>query len=334
MSGKLPSGHTYKELEGEESEVLKERFHLYQEGIVLANPGNYYLPKPFVDFAEKIYNFEEIVWNLVKNPDLNNPEADISIDSRCPFFEVDYIFCFTDGPKYDPKGELIRSFYKHFPDKDPIRDGLMIHLASVHPDPRLLKNHLPYTFLPEDMLKKAKTVCLARDPRDIAVSGYHYHKLQKILDYTGTLEEFVDDFMNDRVPVPFGPWWDHMRLHWEIRNHPNFLLLFYEDLKENPEAEIKKIDKFLGTKRTDEQIKNVARYTSFSNMKERTKRNPPTSFDNAFFKKEVEEKGGSFFRKGKAGSWKEDLPPHLQEKMNSWMKENLTRFDDDFKYKA
>ncbi|RXG51372.1 hypothetical protein Avbf_18230, partial [Armadillidium vulgare] len=120
------------------------------------------LTKPFVDFADKIYNFEEtnwiqeIVWNLVKNQDLNNPEADISIDSRCPFFEVDYIFCFTDGPTYDPKGELLRSFYKHFPDKDPIRDGLMIHLASLHPDPRLLKDHLPYIFLPEDMLKKAK----------------------------------------------------------------------------------------------------------------------------------------------------------------------------------
>ncbi|RXG71391.1 Sulfotransferase 1A4 [Armadillidium vulgare] len=104
----------------------------------------------------------------------------------------------------------------------------MIHLASLHPDPRLLKDHLPLHFFTRRYL------CIARDPRDIAVSGYHYHK-----------------------PVPFGPWWEHMRLHWEIRNHPNFLLLFYEDLKENPETEIKKIDKFLGTKRTDEQIRNV-----------------------------------------------------------------------------
>ncbi|RXG56661.1 hypothetical protein Avbf_18475 [Armadillidium vulgare] len=36
----------------------------------------------------------------------------------------------------------------------------------------------------------------------------------------------------------------------------------------------------------------------------------------------------------KVGSWKEDLPPNLQDKIHAWMKENLKHFGDDFKYKV
>ncbi|RXG51644.1 hypothetical protein Avbf_14514 [Armadillidium vulgare] len=84
-----------------------------------------------------------------------------------------------------------------------------------------------------------------------------------------------------------------------------------------------KIDQFLGTKRTDEQIDNIVNCTSFSYMKKKWKHNPPTSFDNIFLKTD-----------GKVGSWKEDLPLNIQDKIHAWMKENLKQFGDDFKYKV
>ncbi|RXG68875.1 hypothetical protein Avbf_01083 [Armadillidium vulgare] len=69
-------------------------------------------------------------------------------------------------------------------------------------------------------------------------------------------------------------------------------------------------------------------------MKKKWKHNPPTSFDNIFIKTDGEDKSITFFRKGKVGSWKEDLPLNIQDKIHAWMKENLKQFGDDFKYKV
>ena len=44
---------------------------------------------------------------------------------------------------------------------------------------------------------------------------------------------------------------------WKKRHDPNVCMVFYEDLKADITKEVKRIDKFLGTNRTDKQIKNV-----------------------------------------------------------------------------
>ncbi|RXG52637.1 Cytosolic sulfotransferase 13 [Armadillidium vulgare] len=130
------------------------------------------------------------------------------------------------------------------------------------------------------------------------------------------------------------PYWEHVRLAWEKRNNPNFLFLYYEDLKENPKEQIKKVDQFIGTSRSDKQIDNIVHCTSFDYMKSKSKENSPLSFDGVLSETETQDQGPNFFRKGKVGSWREELPPHLQEKLNKWMRKNLTQFSDDFKYKA
>ncbi|KAB7497800.1 Sulfotransferase 1C2 [Armadillidium nasatum] len=148
-------------------------------------------------------------------------------------------------------------------------------------------------------------ICIARDPRDVITSNYHYSTHHSLCanKYSITLENYVEDFITGKAT---GPYWEHLRLAWEKRDHPNFHFVFYEDLKENPKIEIRKIDQFLGTKRKDEQIDNT----------------------------DGEDKSITFFRKGKVGSWKEDLPLNIQDKIHAWMKENLKQFGDDFKYKV
>ncbi|MCL4149855.1 UNVERIFIED_CONTAM: hypothetical protein GTU68_042830 [Idotea baltica] len=78
--------------------------------------------------------------------------------------------------------------------------------------------------------------------------------------------------------------------------------MFYEDMKANPKEEITKLQKFLGTNLTDEQIDDVVEYTSFSAMKERDcvmeSGNSTADPEDSFTIKEVEEKDGGFFRKG------------------------------------
>ncbi|KAL7640192.1 UNVERIFIED_CONTAM: hypothetical protein RMT77_009606 [Armadillidium vulgare] len=348
MKGVLPSGHTYEVVREEESENLK-KYQLLSDGAIRIQPGNLICPTTLLKFVDLIYNFEvkqtdifintfpksgtnwiaEIVWNLIYNPDLENPDASKSLDYRYPFFDIDYGFAISTAPKFNPEGDLVKKFKKLCPGKD-YNEGLHIHTAAALPDPRLLKGHLLLPFWPPNILDKAKVIYLARDPRDVVVSFYHFSKFSKTKKTTATLDEFVDDFMDNIV---ISAYWEHVRLGWEKRNNPNFLFLFYEDLKENPNEQIKKIDQFIGTNRSHNQIENVANYTSFNSMKKKSKDNPPASFDKIYYDDSKKDKENNFFRKGKVGSWKEDLPLHLQEKMNNWMKINLSQFTEDFKYK-
>ncbi|KAL7630485.1 UNVERIFIED_CONTAM: hypothetical protein RMT77_019340 [Armadillidium vulgare] len=106
MKGVLPSGYTYEETSEEESKNLK-KYHFLADGAVRIQPGNLFYPSTILKFVDLIYNFEvkstdiyintfpksgtnwiaEIVWNLIYNPDLDNPDASTSLDYRYPFFE-------------------------------------------------------------------------------------------------------------------------------------------------------------------------------------------------------------------------------------------------------
>lgn len=74
--------------------------------------------------------------------------------------------------------------------------------------------------------------------------------------------------------VTQGPYWKHVAEGWEKRDHPNVLFLFYEDLKEDIMREMRRLNAFLGTGYTDEQLLKVAEHTKFSNMKSRSTTNP------------------------------------------------------------
>jgi hypothetical protein len=42
---------------------------------------------------------------------------------------------------------------------------------------------------------------VARNPKDVIVSYYHYHRLLEFHHYTGNLEAFADYFMTDRGTI-------------------------------------------------------------------------------------------------------------------------------------
>ncbi|KAB7503758.1 Sulfotransferase 1C1, partial [Armadillidium nasatum] len=264
----LPSGHTYEVAGEEESKNLKKKYHFLADGSLRIQPGNLFYPTTILKFVDLVYNFEvkptdiyintfpksgtnwiaEIVWNLIYNPDLDNPDASTSLD-----YSFDYGFAISTSPKFNPEGDLAKRFKKLCPGKD-YNEGLLIHTAAALPDPRLLKGQMPLAFSPPNILDKAKVIYSARDPRDVVVSCYHFFQTSELTKATATLDEYVDDFMDSIV---ISAYWEHVRLAWEKRNNQNFLFLFYEDLKENPNEQIKKIDQFIGTNRSQNQIENT-----------------------------------------------------------------------------
>ncbi|XP_027237354.2 sulfotransferase 1C4 [Penaeus vannamei] len=333
---KLDSGHAVTPVEGEEKARLKKTFVGYPDGLVRVSPDRWLFPGRYMDLGNDYYNFEfrkedvlimtypkcgttwtqEIVWTMRNNPDLNNPEAHWAVMDRVPFIEFDLFF-----PKHPPEGmEIVSSsaFLKYCPEGD-LRGPFNLQLSRAIPDPRTLKTHLPFSLFLPDLLEKSKVIYVARNPKDMLVSYLHHHRLLRAQEFIGTLDEFADHFLND--DLVYGPYWLHLKEAWQRRDHPNLHFVFYEDLKADITGELKKLDAFLGTGLSGDQLANVAKYTSFSEMKARDALflNDEASKNDALYNQEIRNKDGGFFRQGQSGGWKTKLTPEVAKKMDEWI---------------
>lgn len=118
--------------------------------------------------------------------------------------------------------------------------------ASPSAPPCLLHTHLSHVLLPEPI--SCKIIYVARNPKDTAVSTWHFNnsfKTKKGRDPL-PLEMFVDCFCSG-VHL-HGPFVEHVADYWEEskKSPEKILFLKYEDLKEDPKREVMKIAEFSG----------------------------------------------------------------------------------------
>ena len=64
-------------------------------------------------------------------------------------------------------------------------------------------------------------------------------------------------FVQRWTAVSGGSYHEHVRQMWERRNHPNLHIVFYEDLEANILKELLKLNDFLDTGLTEDQLKKV-----------------------------------------------------------------------------
>nr|XP_045610486.1 sulfotransferase 1C4-like [Procambarus clarkii]XP_045610568.1 sulfotransferase 1C4-like [Procambarus clarkii] len=344
----LASGHTVEVLEGEELEHQERDFQGYTNGLIRLNPGRWLFPADYTKFADSLFKFkfresdvvvmtwpkcgttwmQEIVWTMRNNPDLDHPSASQTLFARSPFLDSDMFELPKNVPPIGDGNFFIEAFKVKCPGKDP-KDGIMLQLAEVIPDPRTIKTHLPFSLLTPDLLDTAKVVYVARSPKDVVVSYLHHCRLFLLQDFTGSLDQFVQYFLDDNLA--YGPYWLHMKEAWEKRDHPNMHFVFFEDVKTNTMLELHKLNKFLDTNLTEEQLQKVAHYTSFSEMKSRVEKNFVPEF---VFNKLVLSSDGGFFRKGVVGDGQKRLNPEQQAKVDQWTKKHTQDFGASFKYSS
>ena len=70
---------------------------------------------------------------------------------------------------------------------------------------------------------------VARNPKDVIVSYYHYHRLMDFHQFDGDIEAYAEYFMADKIYAT--PYFPHLLQAWNMRHHPNLHFVFYEDLK-------------------------------------------------------------------------------------------------------
>ncbi|XP_072179264.1 sulfotransferase 1C2-like [Diadema setosum] len=175
-------------------------------------------------------------------------------------------------------------------------------MASKMPSPRMMKSHCLLSWLPKDIRTddpKAKVIYLARNPKDTAVSLFHFCQFIETLPPYKSWEVFFEEFIADRAVL--GSWFDNVLPWWERRNHPNVLFLKYEDMKKDHRGTVERVAQFMGKSLTDDVIDRIVEASSFGAMKKSKSSNPDSLLARVGLARKEQ---SSFMRKGAIGDWK------------------------------
>ncbi|XP_052569155.1 sulfotransferase 2A1-like [Peromyscus californicus insignis] len=185
--------------------------------------------------------------------------------------------------------------------------------------PRLLTSHLPFHLFPKSFFSsKAKVMYLIRNPRDVLVSGYFFWHKKKIDKNPESLTTYFEWFLKGNVV--YGSWFEHTRAWLSMREKDNFLLLNYEDMKQDPKSIIKKICDFLGKKLEPDELDMVLKYSSFQVMKENKMSNFSLIPENMVTHNLV------LLRKGMPGDWKNHFTVAQAEAFDKVFQEKMAGF--------
>lgn len=180
---------------------------------------------------------------------------------------------------------------------------------------RIIKTHLPLDALVYS--PKAKYIYIGRDGRDVLWSMYNHHVnanqawYEALNDTPGRvgppiepppadIRQYWRDWM-DRDGHPFWPFWENLRVWWQIRELPNVLFIHFNDLKRDMPGEMRRIARFLDIHLGEGRWPAILEYCSFDWMKKNAAKTVPLG--GAFWD------GGAevFINKGVNGRWRDTL---------------------------
>jgi len=165
------------------------------------------------------------------------------------------------------------------------------------PRPRIIKSH--QYFDP----RYKRVIYVVRDPRDVALSQYHFHRKRKLIEDDYSPEKFVSRFVAGQTG-PYGSWGENVASWLATRLHrPGFLLLRYEDMLENTARELAKVAAFLEFPPDAERIRNAVQRSSAEEMRKLEKSQALLWSSTRSTRQDV-----PFVREAKAGGWRSGLP--------------------------
>jgi hypothetical protein len=171
------------------------------------------------------------------------------------------------------------------------------------PRPRILKSH--EAFDP----RYERIIYIVRDPRDVAISFYHYNiKVERFPDHYA-LDDFVEQFVSSAIVEEvdkYGSWEDNV-LSWLnlADTRKQFLLLRYEDMLKETHRELLKVAEFLGIGNTPGRLDRAIQLSSAENMQKMEKEHGAQW---QMMKNSRQDK--PFVRSAKSGGWRNTLSEH------------------------
>jgi hypothetical protein len=158
-----------------------------------------------------------------------------------------------------------------------------------------------------------KALYLVRDGRDVLLSEYAY--LKALGRFHGELSEFVGAFLRGEVNG-FGSWQDQVSswLNSPIASTSNLLLVRFEDVRQNPEEQFRRIADFLGVKIESNVLHSAIANNSLERMRSKEDRSPQKASVN-----------GRFVRSGSMEKWRTELPAEQLRKLDALADKTLLR---------
>ncbi|KAM6320895.1 sulfotransferase 6B1-like [Aegotheles albertisi] len=265
--------------------------------------------------TELIHMFKGIPFTTRSSPELLN-----SLDSFDAREDDVLLVSYPKSGTHWLAGVITKLYSTQVTLTSPIEFGDISRLEELNKlsSKRIIPTHLAYNMLPPNFKnKKCKMIYIIRNPKDTAVSMYHYYRENPNLPTVDTWTAFFDLFMKGDVVC--GSWFDHF-LGWEEHgNEKNILFLFYEDMKKDLSKIVKDISLFLDLYVSDNDIQDICKKSSFSEMKNDTEKentDPNHTVCSLTSNRKL------IFRKGAVGDWKNHFTP----------KQNL-RFEEIFNEK-
>ncbi|XP_042313000.1 amine sulfotransferase-like [Sceloporus undulatus] len=162
------------------------------------------------------------------------------------------------------------------------------------PSLRLFTTHLPYDLVPKGFKNgRGKIIYVARNPKDVLVSYYHFSKVSVQMEDEEDFDIFMERFLSGKGL----------------------------DLR----SSVLKICNFLGKRLTEEELDDIVDKASFGKMSVDRRANyttmPPEILD---FTK------GRFLRKGTVGDWKNTMTVAQSERFDSVFKERMEKLPFKF----
>ncbi len=168
------------------------------------------------------------------------------------------------------------------------------------PRPRIIKSH--ECFDP----RYPRVIYIVRDPRDVVLSQYHYHRKIRRIEDDSPIETFVTRFLAGET-CPHGSWGQNIGT-WLCASEGDsrFLLLRYEDLVADTARELQKVVTFLRLSSSPAEIVTAVERSSADRMRELEKKQ---TNKNGLMKGSRQDL--SFVRAAGSGGWRSELPGPL-----------------------
>jgi hypothetical protein len=174
------------------------------------------------------------------------------------------------------------------------------------PRPRYLKSHEAYR--PD----YRRVVLIVRDPRDVAVSYYRFLQKSHYLPVDAPLADFMTLFFEGQFDS-YGSWGENVG-SWlgARRNTSGFIVVRYEDLLENAEAQLAQIAEMLHLHADNGQLRRAVENSRADRMRELEQ---SQRGQHKYLKSSREDI--PFVRAAKSGQWITDLPPEVARQIET-----------------
>jgi hypothetical protein len=193
---------------------------------------------------------------------------------------------------------------RHTPDCEAMSNRYMKRV----PRPRIIKSHQWFD------LRYRRVIYLVRDPRDVVISQYHFHRKRNLIADQFPLSEYVSRFLAGQTCF-YGSWGEHVA-SWLATRHgqSGFLLVRYEDMLDNTARELSKVASFLGLTTSERLIMQAVERSSADTMRKLEKAQAQLFTSTKGTRQDI-----PFVRTAKAGGWRAELAEECAQQIeDAW----------------